>query len=638
MGKKKQVAKKTDLKKKGSTINYSLSTRDYIAIALILLITFVCYNTILSNDLVNWDDERYIQNNPIIVSIDLKALFSTFIMGNYHPLTMLAYAIEYQFFDLNPTGYHFISLLLHLLNVLLVFSVVFHLSNKTTVALIVSFFFGIHPMHVESVAWASELKDLLYSFFFLSAYLFYIKYLKNQTQRSYYFSILLFICSLLSKGMAVSLPVVLLLTDYFKGRKLTKKALIEKIPFFIIAIIFGIVAVYAQKSLGATESTVFPLPQRIVFAGYAFAAYLVKLIVPFNLSSYYPYPIKVGGVIPWPYYLYMLVALGLSVYIFYFHRHSKKIFFGIAFFAATILFVLQLLPVGDTIISDRYSYIPSIGLFYLAGEGFYWLWRNKKKPLSIMLLAAFAIFFTVQTYSRCRVWKNSLTLWNDVINKHNTVATAYYNRGIYLLNDNHEKEALDDFNRAIELKADYADAYNNRGSLFIKEGKMEEALNDLNKAISFNPNLAQGHFNRGFIFYQKRRYADAILDYNKVIELKPDTDKLAAVYNLMALVFMNQKEYEQALDNLNKAIELKPSFAEAINNRGSLFNSRGKYEDAIRDFSAAIGFRSNYAEAYFNRGIAASNSGKKDLACQDWQRAAGLGYQAALESYQKNCH
>ncbi|HKB43191.1 MAG TPA: tetratricopeptide repeat protein, partial [Chitinophagaceae bacterium] len=431
----------------------------------------------------------------------------------------------------------------------------------------------------------------------------------------------------------------LLLTDYFKGRKINRQTIIEKLPFFLLAIIFGIVAVYAQKTLGATESTVFPLPQRVIFAGYSFITYFIKLLMPLNLSSYYPYPIKVGGIIPAQYYIYLVIVLGLIIYISCFHRYSKKIIFGTAFFTGTIFFVLQLLPVGDTVMADRYCYIPSIGIFFLAGEGFYWLWNKNRKSISVILTSAFIIFFSVQTYARCRVWENGLTLWNDVINKYKIIPAAYYNRGLYLFNENQDKEALNNFNKSIELKPDYADAYNNRGSLFIKQGKTDEALIDLNKAISYNTNFIQSYFNRGFLLYQKKQYAEALMDYNKVIELKPDAEKLTIVYNLMGLLYMSEKKYKEALDNFNKAIELKPDFAEAINNRGSLWIRQGKYEEAIRNFSTAIEFRSDYAEAFFNRGIAEFNSGKKDAGCQDWQRAASLGYQPATEAYRNNqCH
>jgi len=636
MQKKKKPVPRTVVNKKELKQKHAVNRQAYIGVLLILITTIIVYNTILSNDLVNWDDTNYLRDNPLIRSIDLKALFSTYVMGNYHPLTMLAYAVEYQFFGLNSTGYHAVSLLLHLINVVLVFYAVFQLSNNIIVGLVASLFFGIHPMHVESVAWASELKDLLYTLFFLAAYIYYLKYLTNQTKRAYYFSIGLFLCSLLSKGMAVSFPIVLLLTDYLKGRKISRGVLIEKIPFFLLALIFGIVAVFAQKSLGATESTVFPFGQRIVFASFAFVNYLVKLLIPLNLSSYYPYPIKVSQGIPPQYYAYPVIVLAIAAVLFYFRR-SKKIMFGITFFIATIFLVLQLLPVGDAIMADRYTYIPSIGLVYLAGEGFYWLWNKNKKTAAVIATVTLAGLFSFQAYTRCTAWRNSLVLWNDVIDKYKTIPAAFYNRGLYLFNNGSDSDALNDFNRAIELKPNYADAYNNRGSVFMKYGKIDEALSDLTNAIAYNKNLTQAYFNRGFIFYQRKQFDRAVQDYNRVIELNPDIDKLAIAHNIMGLLLTEENKHTEALNHFNTAIELQPGFGEAFNNRGVVFIKLQKYSEATRDFSSAITAKSNYAEAYFNRGVAEYNLGDKTTACQDWQRAIQLGYQAASDSYKSNC-
>src|SRR5260221_10960730 len=377
---------------------------------------------------------------------------------------MLSLAIEYHFWGLNEAGYHIINVLLHLLNIILVFYTIFLLSNKTGVALIVALLFGIPPMHVESVAWASELKDLLYTFFFLASYILYLKYIKSNKNKFLFYALLLFMFSLLSKAMAVSLPLLLLLTDYFKGRKINIKILLEKLPFFILAVIFGVVAIHAQKSSHAIQDiNTFTFPQRIIFASYSFITYLLKLLVPFHLSAYYPYPIRSGEHLPSQYYIYVLLFLGLIAFVIYSIRFSKKVLFGIGFFTITVFLVLQLLPVGDAVMADRYSYIPSIGLFYLAGEGFYWLWNRNSKPLSVILASAFTIFFSVGTYARCRVWENGLSLWSDVIDKHPTVAVAYNNRGGTLLNEKKYEEAISDFSKAIELRPDFYDAYNNRG-------------------------------------------------------------------------------------------------------------------------------------------------------------------------------
>src|ERR1043166_4635028 len=180
---------------------------------------------------------------------------------------------------MSAEGYHADNLLVHLLNVILVFYAVLYVSNKTEVGLIASLLFGIHPLHAESVAWASELKDLLYTFFFLASYIFYLRYLKERGTKFYFYCLLLFLSSLLSKAMAVSLPLIFLLTDYFKGRKLNAKAWMEKIPFFALSLIFGVVAIIAQKPTVDVLEPVFPFLQRIVFACYNFIAYLFKLIV-----------------------------------------------------------------------------------------------------------------------------------------------------------------------------------------------------------------------------------------------------------------------------------------------------------------------------------------------------------------------
>jgi hypothetical protein len=197
--------------------------------------------------------------------------------------------------------------------------------------------FGIHPLHVESVAWASELKDLLYTFFFLASYIFYLKYIKSNRNKFLFYALLLFLFSLFSKAMAASLPLLLLLTDYIKGRKINMKILLEKLPFFILAIIFGLVAIYAQKSSHAIQDiSTFTFPQRIIFASHSFISYLIKLLAPVHLSAYYPYPVKSGDHLPSQYYIYLLLFLSFIAFVIYSIRFSKKILFGIGFFAITI--------------------------------------------------------------------------------------------------------------------------------------------------------------------------------------------------------------------------------------------------------------------------------------------------------------
>jgi len=335
--------------------------RLYLGMSAILLITFLVYLPALHNNLLNWDDNAYITDNLLIRTINLKDIFSRFVMGNYHPLTILVLAVEYKLFGLDAVGYHAVNISLHLINTMLVCYTVLLLSDKIIIALVAALLFGVHPLHVESVAWAAELKDLLYTLFFLASYIFYLKYIKIRQTKFLFIALLLFLLSLLSKAMAASLPAVLLLTDYFKGRKINVKVILEKVPFLLLAGILGIVAVFAQK--GAIQDIdIFTFPQRMVFACYGFVSYLFKTVLPVNLSAYYPYPIKSGSNIPVFFYSYLLLFIIFSFIVFHSLKHTKKLFFGIAFFAITVFLVLQLLPVGNAIMADRYSYIPTIGI------------------------------------------------------------------------------------------------------------------------------------------------------------------------------------------------------------------------------------------------------------------------------------
>jgi tetratricopeptide (TPR) repeat protein len=605
----------------------------YLALAIIVLISCFVYLPVLQNGFV-WDDDFYIRNNPLIHSINLKEIFSQNVLGNYHPLTILALAIEYHFFGLNETGYHAVNLLLHLLNVILVFYAVFLLTDKAGIALVASLLFGIHPMHVESVAWVSELKDLLYTFFFLASYILYLKYLKDLQKKFYVFALFLFAVSLLSKAMAASLPVVMMLTDYFKGRKINKKTVIEKAPFFLLAISFGVVAVIAQKSTGALQDFEdFTFIQSIVLACYAFINYLYKLILPLNLSAYYPYPVKSGGNIPIQYYTYLILFAGLVLSVFYSIRFNKKIFFGVGFFAITVFLVLQLLPVGGAIMADRYSYIPSIGIFYLAGEGFNLLWGKKIKLIAVILLSAFTIFYSVRTYTRCEVWKNGMTLWTDVLNQ-NQISYAYYNRGIFLMTENRTDEAMDDFSKAIEINLKYTQAYVNRGVIYMNEKKYDLALDDFNAAIQLDPNLAEAYYNRGIVSVNINNNDQAMSDFSKTIQLQPDY--VNAFFN-RGIVYMREKMNDKALSDFGHVIKLKPDFYQAYVKQGIIYFNETKYEEAIINFSKAITVKSDYGEAYYNRGLAKYYSGKKDAACLDINQAANLGFKPAADVLSQIC-
>jgi tetratricopeptide (TPR) repeat protein len=632
--KKKKEQKQVSAVTKTSTKGNIDKWKYYGALVIIVLISFLVYLPALNNTFLSWDDERYIPKNALIYSIDLKEIFSNYVMGNYHPLTILTYAIEYHFWGLNETGYYAVNLTLHLLNVLLVFYAVYLLSSKIEVGLVTALFFGIHPIHVESVAWAAELKDLEYTFFFLGSYTFYLKYLKDQQKKFYVLALLLFLFSLLSKAMAAPLPVVLLLTDFLKGRKINGKVLAEKIPFFVLAIALGVVAVMAQKVSGATDDVDFTFPQHLVFACYGFITYIYKLFLPLQLSAYYPYPIKSGAEMPTQYYAYVFLFAVFAAAVFYSLRFSKKIIFGVGFFAATVFLVLQLLPVGGTIMADRYAYVPSIGIFYLAAEGLLLLWNKQLKIPVILLVTAFTIFLSFKTYAQCSIWKNDLTLWSDVIRQHPDVQLAYNNRGVWLEKNNRVDEALRDFTKTIELDAAYYKAYYNRGRLLMNARKLDAALDDFNKTIELNPASTEAFVNRGSVLRDQNKTEDALSDFRKAIELNPD---FPLAYFNRGILYTNEKRTAEALTDFDKAIELNPVYTKAYLNRGNVFFSEKRYAEAIASYSKAIELEPDYADAYYNRGLAEYYFEKKEDACKDINQAARMGYKLAANTSLQIC-
>jgi len=603
----------------------------------ILFLTFMVYWPALQNGFV-WDDTVYIQRNPLIYSLDLQHIFSSYLAGNYHPLTVLVHAIEYAFFEFDPTGYHTVNVLIHLANTLLVFYLIRNLSNNLWIGLITSLFFGVHPMHVESVAWISELKDLLYTLFFLASLLAYLRYADERKSKWYGIAIALFILSLLSKGMAVSLPVVFVLVDYFKGRLSNQKVWIEKIPFFVLSISFGVIAILAQQAEAAIHADSIPVMQRIIFAFYGYITYIHKLLLPLSLSAYYPYPIGPREAIPFVYYTYVGIALALIALVWYSLRHTKKVLFGLGFFTITIFLVLKLLPVGYTILADRYSYVASIGIFYLLAEGLYWMYT--KKPASSLNIMAPVIalgltsFYGYATYQRCKVWENELTLWSDAIEKNDSIHMAYLNRGVYHLDTKNLAAAEKDLTRSIELDPTYAKSYYNRGMVYQQQRKLEAALQDYNKAIQLNPNLANAYINRGNLYKDLNNTEQALSDYDKAILADPT---MVESYSNKGILLQNMGNLQAALESYSKALDRSPAYFNALVNRAGLYSKMNQPEQAMQDYNKAIAINPKAGSAYYGRGLLQNKLGATAKACADFQQAISLGYQNAQNAFNQYC-
>ena len=335
------------------------------------IICLIAYFPGLSNAFVEWDDLHYIREISLVRDLSfesIRKIFCSYLLGNYHPFTALSLVFNYNLSGVEPFSYHLTNLVIHIFNSILVLLMVLRMNKGMLAAGITAALFAVHPMHVESVVWAAERKDVLYTFFFLFSFLFYLKYIDTGHFRFIDLAFVFFVFSCFSKGMAVTLPLIMLAADYALDRKDYQKLFVEKIPFLLVSMLFGMVAIDGQQKWGAIAYyPEYGFIDKIFLSVYSFSFYLCKLICPKGFSVVYPYPVKTGDWLPPTIYFSLLVLLIYKALAFCTIKREKAVFFGILFFGISILPVLQLLPVGDSITADRYSYVASIGLFFIAG-------------------------------------------------------------------------------------------------------------------------------------------------------------------------------------------------------------------------------------------------------------------------------
>ncbi|MDD5571400.1 MAG: tetratricopeptide repeat protein [Bacteroidales bacterium] len=630
---------------------------------------------------MSWDDYPIVVDNPLIRSLsadNIKTFFSTktFVGANYHPVTVLSYAIDYHFFKLDPHKYHLMNLIFHLLNVLLVFILVYIITKRDSAAIIVSLLFGIHPMHVESVAWIAERKDVLYTLFFLGSLIFYVKYIKKD--KNYFYlclSLFALLLSLYSKPAAVCLPGVIVLLDYYYGRKLNTKLIIEKIPYFILALIFGLITMNAQKEFGAFNKLVaYNFIDRIFMACHSLMFYIYKMFAPVGLAAMHYYPFKNKGWLPINYYLSFLIIIAIIYCVYRFKNYRKLLAFGLLFYVVTILLVIQLVPIGNAIVAERYSYVPYIGLFFIIGQ-FYCDIEDKKNKLMkfvkyafIGVLFIYTMFFSYSTWQRNKVWENCVTLFVDAAKKyplnneaHSQVASAkmkfrdydgvieaatkaininancmaaHYNRGMSYYYQKKYKESIEDYTEVIRIKPDYIEAYNNRGLSRQDINDVKGAMEDYSMALQLKPEYMEAYINRGALKSNIGDFQGSLDDYFKGLALNPN---IPEVYNNIGFSLFSLRKLDESIVYFNKAIEMKPDFMMPYFNRGNSKFYKGDFQGAIEDYNLALRLDDKFSNSYVNLGLAKFRLNMKNEACNDWQKALNMGNPQGMLMYKSYC-
>jgi tetratricopeptide (TPR) repeat protein len=533
-------------------------------------VSAICLSPILKDTFTNWDDEFYVVNNALLRGPDWPGIFTQPVVSNYHPITVLTLALNYAMSGLQAWSYLLFNLLLHVANTVLVFLFIYRISGqRTTVAFLTALLFAIHPMHVESVAWISERKDVLYTLFFMLSLMQYWRFLNSSKAVAYWLCLLFFVLSLLSKPAAIILPLVLFLLDYWKGRQVSKKIFIEKIPFFVISALFAVITLQLQSATAMTSLYVYPIWVRLLFACYVIMTYGVRFFIPYPLSAFHPFPAP--NDLGWQVYLSPIFVAALLFVIWHF-RKNKSILFGLLFFLVNVLLVLQLVSIGFTIVSERYTYVPYIGLAFTLAMIVQKFFARKNTLPWLLTTVVFGVFALI-SFNRTMVWKDSDTLWRDVIKTYPAEPLPRAEHAEYLYN----------------------------------------------KAITMPPAEATPLF--------QQIIADCTAGIrNSSDSLRPDEKKGGiSLYYMRAIAFNSLNQVDRAFADFNHCLFINPAYTEALYYRGTLLvNHYNKNTEALKDFTKAIQLNAQ-GKYYLNRSICYYKLGDLVHAKADGQMAMQKG-------------
>ena len=595
----------------------------------------------LQNGFVSWDDDENLLTNPHYRGLawtHLRWMWTTFHVGHYMPLTWMTLGLDYVIGGMNPVGYHLTSLVLHATNALLCYFVVrrllslalpWSIERRHALGVCAGFaalLFAIHPLRVESVAWATERRDVLSGLFYVSTILTYLRSAERLEHRRvwYWFSVGLFGCALLSKSIVVTLPVVLVILDVYPLRRIggsagwwsepARRAYAEKIPFVLLAAAASAIAFAALFRLhNMAPLTELSIPGRLAVSAYGLSFYLVKTVVPWKLSPLYALPSTLN---PWS--MPLLMSYGVVLAIAAVALARRRRWPGLP--AVWTAYVLALLPVlgifqnGPQIAADRYTYLAGLGWATLAGGGLLSCARAPRNSRAALpttpLIAATVIVVTlgVLTWQQAHVWHDSARLWASAVSIEPDSPVAHGKLGDELAIQGKLAEAIDHYHEAIRLKPDDAEAETNLGAVLVQQAKPTEAIEHFQRALRLKPDLAAAEHNWAMALESQSRVTEAIEHLEQALRLKPD---FADAHTSWGLTLARRGNVAEALEHFRQAVRLGPDNAGAHTNLGAALLQQGRPAEAIEHFQHAVHLQPESAVARRNLSVALAEQRKR---------------------------
>ena len=552
-----------------------------------------------------WDDDVYVTGNKLLTAPDglSRIWFTLDSPSQYFPLVYTSFRLEHALWGLHPEGYHWVNILLHVGNALLVWRLLGVL--RVPGAWLAAAIFALHPVHVESVAWITERKNVLMGLFFLLALLAWVKFVETSSRQRWKYYGLALVCyalALFSKTTACTLPAALLLVLWLKETRINWRRLVQILPFVALGIGMGLVTLWWERYHQGTQGELFEigLPERFLVASRALWFYAETLLWPVNLVFSYPrWTISAGN--PLDYAWLLATAVVAAVIYFARHRLGRGPEVAALFFVATlspVLGFIMLYTFRYSFVADHYQYLASIGPLALAAAGItsaFDVLGKRKRFLEGALYGALLVSLGLLSWRQCAMYTDSDTLWWTTLSKNPDSWMAHNNIAISLLQKGRVEEAVAHYNKALELNPGYGEAHYNLANSLLRLGHVEEAVAHYEEALAINPNNAPAHYNLAAVLVQTGRMDAAIDHYNKVLEIDPNH---AAAHNNLGAVLGRVGRAEEAVAQYVKALELNPNNAEAHYNLGNTLLQMGRMDEAIAHYNETLELNPNNAAAH----------------------------------------
>jgi len=589
-----------------------------LTILLLIVVTCAVYWQVGNNQFVNLDDAMYILENPQVraglTGEGFIWAFTSTYASNWHPLTWLSHMLDVQLFGLDPGPHHLVNVLFHAINTVLLFLLLLRMTGAYWQSVFVAALFALHPLHVESVAWVAERKDVLSAFFWMLTLLLYAWYVERPGRGRYLLTLCAFALGLMSKPMLVTLPAVLLLMDYWPlGRMQFGRAeqprhgpgsidrtsfpwrlLWEKAPFIALSAASSVITMFAQHAGGAMASVkAVPFTFRAVNALWVYVLYIGKMVWPLDLAVIYPLPATLTvtqGLTAG------LILAGTSLLAARSAKRNPYLLVGWLWYLVTLVPVIGLVQVGRQAMADRYTYIPLIGLFMMVAwgardiAGDSRVRRTALSSVAVVILAVLAVLTGLQT----RYWKDSLTLFSHAAEAVQDNYIAHDAIGRILTVAGRFDEATHHYTEALRISPNDERSLVGMGNVLVKQGKIEEGISFTKKALTMKPESADAHFNLGYALLQQGREQQALEHYFEGLRNDPEN---ADIHHIVGVILGAQGKLDESIRHFTEALRIKPDHPEAHYGLGVALLRQGRVDDSIRQFTEALRLKPDFAQA-----------------------------------------